>query len=94
MEKVTAPETYGLRDALAGGPGLDGYSYNADVYCVPCGRGLSQGIFGMGRRVDWQTFTDSGIVPQPIFFGESDYPENCAHCGALLPTRVIGEGRV
>lgn len=82
-------ETYGIKDALLGGPGLDGYSYRADVYCIADGRRLIENIFRIGTRLDWQTFTDSERVPQPIFFGESDYPEQCATCGELLPTAVI-----
>ena len=30
------------RDMLLGGPGLDGYAFQADVYCVPCGQQLAQ----------------------------------------------------
>jgi hypothetical protein len=33
---------YTLADALLGGPGLDGYAFNADVYCVPCGQAIAR----------------------------------------------------
>jgi len=30
-------ELYSLADAMKGRPGLNGYAYQADVYCVKCG---------------------------------------------------------
>lgn len=75
---------HGIEDALKSGPGLDGYVYNADVYCVDCGREIIRDVFKDGRRVDWTTFGDSEQVPQPIFFGESDCAQHCGHCGEYL----------
>lgn len=63
-----------LRDALLGGPGLDGYAYNADVYCVDCGADLTRLAFK----------DDKAELPAPIFFGESDTPQHCAKCGEFL----------
>jgi hypothetical protein len=82
-------DTYGLNDALKGGPGLDGYSYHAANYCVADGQDIAREVLANGRRVDWLTFQDSEEVPQPIFFGESDSEEHCDKCGELLPIEVI-----
>ena len=75
-----------LRDALLGGPGLDGYMFNADVYCVPCGRAITREVFRekYPNGIEWPLAQDSNTVPQPIFFGESDSPEHCGECGAYL----------
>jgi hypothetical protein len=79
-------DTYTLRDALLGGPGLDGYAFNADTYCVPCGQAIAREVFDKyaGGQVDWLTFTDSEQIPQPIFFAESDSAQHCGECGEYL----------
>lgn len=86
-----------IREATAGGPGLDGYAYQGDTYCIECGELL---IFDLGANVIaeiWGTddplFCDSDTVPQPIFFGESDSGTYCAQCGDLLygPEEVIDD---
>lgn len=77
-------ETRNLRDALMGGPGLDGYAYQADVYCIGDGRAIIRRIFAQTPEVDGLTFRDSEEIPQPIFFGESDCAEHCAECGGYL----------
>jgi hypothetical protein len=69
-------------EMLMGGPGLDGYAYQADTYCVDCGREII-------RNLDLSTIpeylhVDTDHVPQPIFFGESDYATHCAECGEYL----------
>lgn len=70
------------REALLGGPGLDGYAYCADVYCVPCGRDIiqraPQAVFSDSRALD------SDCLPQPIFFGEHETTQHCADCGTYL----------
>ena len=79
-----------LRAALAGGPGLDGYAYCADVYCVDCGRNIIRDRYAEMERdrnathFDWDSFRDSDELPQPIFFGESEYEQHCADCGEYL----------
>lgn len=75
---------YGLADCLLGGPGLDGYAFNADVYCPDCAEKIARKVFAGGRRVDWITFCDSEEIPQPIFFGESDTAQHCGDCGEYL----------
>lgn len=68
--------------AMLGGPGLDGYVYCADTYCVPCGQErieqAPQEYFADSRSLD------SDHVPQPIFFGEHDRAVHCAGCGAHM----------
>lgn len=77
--------TYGLADCLKGGPGLDGYSYNADVYCTDCGAYLVGDVFDkLGRQVSESEFSDGDVVPQPIFFGDADTAQHCADCGEYL----------
>ena len=77
-----------MRENTLGGPGLDGYAYRADVYCVACGEAITRAIASsMAPRIngiDDPTFQDSEQVPQPIFFGESDSAERCAGCEAFL----------
>jgi ribosomal protein S27E len=68
--------------AMLGGPGLCGYAFRADTYCVPCGQEhintAPQDYFSDSRSLD----TDH--VPQPIFFGEADTAQHCADCGEYL----------
>ena len=74
-----------LKDALMGGPGLDGYTFNADVYCVDCGRDIIREVFHKaGGTLDDLAFRDSETCPQPIFFGEADSAEHCGDCGDFL----------
>jgi hypothetical protein len=80
---MTDPK-YTVECALDGGPGLDGYAYNADIYCVPCGQALIEAVFKVKPEMDELEFNDSAECPQPIFFGESDYAEHCGGCGAYL----------
>lgn len=78
-------KTYGIEDALKGGPGLDGYSFQADVYCIPCGRNIARAALPAGVKVSWIEFCDGERVPQPIFFGESpDCAQHCGGCGEYL----------
>ena len=78
---MTKDGLYTKRDATLGGPGLDGYAYQADVYCVECSHDI---IEGLDWPCDELTFQDSESVPQPIFFGESDIAQHCADCGEYL----------
>ncbi len=75
------------RQALLGGPGHDGYAYNADVYCVDCGRSIIRKLASeddLADPTEDPSFRDSERQPQPIFFGESDSDQHCADCGAYL----------
>lgn len=82
----TMNETHTLADATLGGPGLDGYSYQADVYCITCGEAICAQLAADRSGAPWDDdeFRDSEILPQPIFFGESDQAEHCADCGEHL----------
>lgn len=79
---------YTIKDALMGGPGLNGYTYRADTYCVPCGREIICSLFAPPRVINGEisdlAFTDSDALPQPIFFGESDFAQHCGSCGIYL----------
>ena len=79
----TEERTYTLDDALMGGPGLDGYAYNAAIYCEDCGKAIAVQVFGArgGKPMSWTEFTDSENLPQPVFFGESDCAQHCDDCG-------------
>lgn len=72
-----------LEELLLGGPGLDGYAYNADVYCVECGRNIIRRCYPLVKD-DEDAQRDTESMPQPIFFGESDYRQHCADCGEYL----------
>ena len=77
-----------LRECFMGGPGLSGYAYAADVYCPGCARGIVKAFTpeqcAAVGDVDDPAFQDSEMVPQPIFFGESDCAQHCADCGEYL----------
>ena len=79
------------RDMLLGGPGHDGYGFNADVYCVDCGREIINKLPDV--EYDDLDFRDMDKVPQPIFFGESDSAQYCGNCGEYL-YGPIGEGEI
>lgn len=81
--------TIALKDALLGGPGLDGYAYNADVLCVDCGHAAIEAVFDARRAMGQHELTDleagdSEVIPVPIFFGESDTAQHCGECGSYL----------
>lgn len=67
-------------DVFAGGPGPDGYTFKAEVYCPHCAEDLD---FGAGPWDDLE-FGDSEVVPQPVFNGEADTEQSCASCGEYL----------
>ena len=77
-----------IRKGTMGGPGLDGYVYCSEVYCVPCGEAIYREVATKVAPTLTGTedvlFSDSETVPQPIFFGESDYPQHCEKCGEYL----------
>jgi len=70
------------REMLLGGPGLDGYAYQADTYCIEHGQAIIRAL--PRERYDELDANDSETVPQPIFFGESDSAQHCAECGEYL----------
>ena len=72
-----------IADFLLGGPGHDGYAYQADVYCVDCGQDIIETLYADDYELLLEE--DSNSAPQPIFFGESpDYAQHCAECGEYL----------
>lgn len=75
-----------LRGLLLGGPGHDGYAFNADVYCVDCGKAIIRELFAADKLpATLDECGDSERCPVPIFFGESpDCPQHCGECGAHL----------
>jgi len=77
-----------LTESTKGGPGLCGYTYDADMFCVHCAedimRQLAPALAPTLRSTDDPEFRDSDIWPQPIFFGESDVEEHCGDCGEYL----------
>lgn len=77
-----------LRDATMGGPGHDGYAFQADVYCKECGRKICREIVASypdHSLTDHSELPcDTNDFPMPIFFGESDTAQHCAECGEYL----------
>ena len=69
-------------EMLLGGPGLNGYAFRADTYCVDCG----QELIRIREQDEWCDLdaSDSEVVPQPIFFGEHDVAQYCAKCGEYM----------
>lgn len=82
-----------VKQCTMGGPGLDGYTYRAAMYCIDCGREIVQEIATTIAPTIKDTcdplFSDSETCPQPIFFGESEVEEHCDNCGQELPISVI-----
>jgi len=78
------------REHRKGGPGHDGYTYQADVWCVDCGREI---IDDLARELKLcpVEHADSDDVPCPIFFGESDTAQHCADCGEYLYGEDVSE---
>ena len=72
-----------VHDLSKGGPGLSGYAYKADMYCVECGRELLRNLLRT-KIPNVLDLDDSEVLPCPVFFGESDYPQHCANCGKYL----------
>ena len=69
------------REMKLGGPGLDGYAYCADVYCVACAHAIiDAGPWEVPEPLD----KDSETTPQPIFFGEHEEAQFCGECGEYL----------
>lgn len=75
-----------LQDALAKGPGLDGYAFRADVLCVECGEDAVRRVFAdrNGEPIPYPDCQNSETLPQPIFFGESDTAQHCGTCAEHL----------
>lgn len=74
-----------LRELLMGGPGLNGYAYKADTYCVECARTIIQEqVAPFLHAIPEYLHTDTDHVPQPIFFGDTDRAVHCCHCGEYL----------
>lgn len=69
-------------DLKKGGPGLDGYAYQADVYCVSCAEVMIDAL-PKSEFTDLEA-GDTEEVPVPIFFGEGDTAQHCAECGEYL----------
>ena len=72
--------------ATIGGPGLDGYAFQADVYCVEHGRELIREVLKANPSLtpDDLEWRDTDTLPQPIFFGESDTAQHCTVCHTHL----------
>lgn len=77
-----------LESSMLGGPGLNGYAYNATVYCEACAedlmRRLAPTVAPKIDSTDDPEFQDSETWPQPIFFGESDSAQHCDDCNEYL----------
>lgn len=75
-------------EATMSGPGHDGYAFQADVYCIGCGRAIIREIVASYPEHSLTDHSeipcDSNDFPMPIFFGESDSPEHCSECGEYL----------
>lgn len=69
-------------DMLLGGPGLDGYAFCADVYCMACGQEFIRTL--PHEQYHETEARDSDIVPQPIFFGEHEVAQHCGDCGEYM----------
>jgi ribosomal protein S27E len=77
-----------VRECTRGGPGLDGYSYMASVYCIVCATAIVDEIAAdVAPTLDGTDdpyFRNGEVCPQPIFFGEADTAQHCDHCGEYL----------
>ena len=77
-----------IHEATLGGPGLDGYAFNADVLCRNCAeKYIHEHAKELAKKIestDDPSFQDSEVIPQPIFFGEADSAQHCGDCGEYL----------
>lgn len=77
-----------IHQATLDGPGLDGYSFQADVWCIDCGetiiKEIAHKVAPQLENTSDPLFSDSETLPQPIFFGEADNKQHCAGCGKFL----------
>jgi len=77
-----------ISECTRGGPGLDGYAWRSDLYCTDCGRAIVREIApALAPTLEDTTdplYHDSDVVPQPVFFLESDCREYCAACGEYM----------
>ena len=70
-----------LKDLILGGSDLDGYTYQADTWCVECGRE----IIKVSLLEVLMNLAECDTVLQPIFFGEAVTSQYCADCGERIP---------
>ena len=75
-------ETCTKDELKLGGPGLRGYAYQADVYCVGCAHAIIDDM--PWKRLSTLDTGNTECVPVPMFFPESDCAEHCAQCGEYL----------
>ena len=78
-----------LKECFQDGPGLDGYAYQAAVYCSDCARKIVEKIpqhvlDQITDSLNDPLFKDSETIPQPIFFGESEEKQHCDSCEEYL----------
>jgi len=89
MEDTAMTQDDFIQECTPEGPGLDGYAYRADTYCVTCGekivREIAPKVAPTLEGTDDPSFLDTEVVPCPIFFGESpDCEQHCGDCGEYL----------
>ena len=76
-----------LKDLILGGPpGLNGYTYQADTWCVECGREIIKALVTAGSLMNLaeREIQDTDTIPQPIVFGEAATSQYCANCGTFI----------
>jgi hypothetical protein len=78
-----------LSESMLGGPGLDGYTYDADVICSDCAENVMRDrarafLLEHPEGVEDPAWRDSEEWPQPIFFGEADTAQHCGACEVYL----------
>jgi len=76
-------------DMASRSPGFDGFAFQADVWCLDCIIEMANhGDFDQSAakvaNQDNPIWQDSEILPQPIFFGESDHKQCCNSCAESL----------
>lgn len=74
-------------EATKGGPGLSGYVYCSLAYCIECGKDVIARLCCEGLEIDStddSAFSNSEVIPQPLFFSEYDAPQRCINCNEHL----------
>jgi hypothetical protein len=61
---------------------VDGYAYQADVYCDSCAREIASEL--AREEPESEDTVDTEDFPIPIFFGEHEERQYCAACGEYL----------
>lgn len=77
---------------------MDVFIFQADVYCVGCGKGIADRLDSEGKRPEgWpdERQYDSDEYPKGPYAdggGEADAPQHCGDCGQFVENALTRDG--